>query len=156
MKKILFIVGLLLSSYFVQGQNEARLLRFPSTNGTDVVFTYSGDLYTVPINGGMARKLTSDIGFEMFSHFSPDGKTIAFTAQYDGNTEVYTMPSTGGSPKRITYTATFTRDDVSDRQGPNNIVTGWSPDGKYIIYTSKQHAVGFRHLMFKVPAEGGL
>ena len=156
MKKILLIMGLVLVSMLAQAQNEARLLRFPSTNGSDIAFTYAGDLYTVPINGGMARKLTSDVGFEMFSHFSPDGKTIAFTAQYDGNTEVYTIPATGGSPKRITYTATFTRDDVSDRMGPNNIVTGWSPDGKYITYTSKQHAVGFRRLMYQAPAEGGL
>lgn len=157
MKKILIALGLFLfTAYYANAQGEARLLRFPSTNGADIVFTYAGDLYIVPINGGTARKLTSDIGFEMFSHFSPDGKTIAFTAQYDGNTEVYTMPANGGAPKRITYTATFSRDDVSDRQGPNNIVTGWTPDGKYITYTSKQQAVGFRRLMFQVPADGGL
>ena len=154
MKKLLLVA--LLLPCFMHAQTEARLLRFPSTNGSDIIFTYAGDLYTVPINGGEAHKLTSDVGFEMFSHFSPDGKTIAFTAQYDGNTEVYTMPAVGGTPTRLTYTATFTRDDVSDRMGPNNIVTGWSPDGKYITYTSKQHAVGFRRLMFKVPAEGGL
>lgn len=155
MKKILLFASLLLPT-FLLAQSEARLLRFPSTNGKEVTFTYAGDLYTVSIDGGLARKLTSDVGFEMFSRYSPDGKTIAFTAQYDGNTEVYTIPSQGGEPKRITYTETFTRDDVSDRMGPNNIVAAWTPDGKYIAYISKQHAVGFRRLLFQVPAEGGL
>ena len=58
----------------------------------------------------------------MFAKFSPDGKQIAFTGQYDGNTEVYAMPAEGGIPQRITYTATLGRDDISDRMGPNNIV----------------------------------
>ena len=71
---------------------EGRLLRFPTTNGNDVVFSYAGDLYRAPLAGGRAERLTSHIGYEMFARFSPDGKTIAFTAQYDGNTEVYTMP----------------------------------------------------------------
>ena len=70
---------------------DARLLRFPAIHGSQIVFTYAGDLYTVPATGGVARKLTSDVGFEMFAHFSPDGKQLAFTAQYDGNTEVYLM-----------------------------------------------------------------
>ena len=65
-----------------------------------------GDLYKVPATGGEAQRLTSYVGYEMFPRFSPDGKTIAFTGQYDGNTEVYTMPSSGGEPLRITYTAT--------------------------------------------------
>lgn len=62
-------------------QDEARLMRFPTVHGNQIVFSYAGDLYTVPVAGGMARKLTSDAGYEMFSHFSPDGKSIAFTAQ---------------------------------------------------------------------------
>ena len=65
---------------------EARLLRFPSVGGDQIAFTYAGDLYTVSIDGGTAVRLTSDVGYEIFSRFSPDGKTIAFTAQYDGNT----------------------------------------------------------------------
>ena len=85
-------------------QQEARLLRFPSTNGEEVVFTYGGDLYKASIEGGQATRLTSHVGYEMFPRFSPDGKTIAFTGQYDGNTEVYTIPSTGGKPQRMTYT----------------------------------------------------
>ena len=87
--------------------DEARLLRFPATNGTDVVFSYAGDLSTAPLSGGEARRLTSHIGYEMFAHYSPDGKTIAFTGEYDGNREVYIIPAGGGEPVRLTYTATI-------------------------------------------------
>jgi tricorn protease len=73
--------------------DEARLMRFPATNGSEIVFSYAGDLYKVPATGGEAQRLTSYVGYEMFPRFSPDGKTIAFTGQYDGNTEVYTMPA---------------------------------------------------------------
>ncbi|MDI9381328.1 MAG: hypothetical protein QM845_10690, partial [Verrucomicrobiota bacterium] len=82
---------------------EARLLRFPAIHGDTVVFGYAGDLYSVPVQGGVARRLTSDPqGYEMFPRFSPDGKWIAFTGHYDGNTEVYVMPSEGGVPRRLT------------------------------------------------------
>jgi len=138
-------------------QDEARLLRFPTIYGNQVIFSYAGDLYTVPVSGGMARKLTSDAGYEMFSHFSPDGKTIAFTAQYDGNTEIYTMPSMGGVPVRLTITATLGRDEISDRMGPNNIVMGWTPDGKNIIYRSRKQTFNdFIGQLFIVPATGGM
>ena len=134
-----------------------RLFRFPAIHGNTVVFTYAGDLYSVDISGGVAHRLTSDKGFEMFARISPDGKTIAFTGQYDGNTEVYTIPLEGGKPKRLTYTATLHRDDVADRMGPNNIVMTWSPDGKYIIYRSrKQSFNSFVGQLFKVPVEGGM
>ena len=59
---------------------EARLLRFPTVSGDKVVFSYAGDLFVVSTEGGVAQRLTNDEGYEMFSHFSPDGKTIAFTA----------------------------------------------------------------------------
>jgi tricorn protease len=109
----------------------------------------------VPINGGEARKLTSHIGNEIFPHFSPDGKTIAFTGQYDGNTEVYTIPSDGGEPLRITYTPTNSRDDLGDRMGPNNIVTNWTPDGKNIVYRNRI-GDGFVGKLYTVDKEGGL
>lgn len=119
--------------------DEARLLRFPALHGDRVVFTYAGDLYTVPVQGGLARRLTSDPkGFEMFARFSPDGKTLAFTGQYDGNTEVYVMPSEGGEPRRLTHTATLERDDVSDRMGPNNIVMAWK-DNDTVVYRSRRN-----------------
>ncbi|HPM93452.1 MAG TPA: hypothetical protein PKZ74_11655, partial [Bacteroidales bacterium] len=83
------MAALIIFPFAALTQDEARLLRFPAIHGDQVVFTYAGDLYTVAKSGGMARKLTNHDGFEMFARFSPDGRQIAFTAQYDGNTEVY-------------------------------------------------------------------
>ncbi|HRZ78120.1 MAG TPA: protease, partial [Bacteroidales bacterium] len=151
---LLFLATIALA---VNGQDEARLLRFPATNGDQIVFTYAGDLYSVSAAGGLARKLTSDDGFEMFARFSPDGKQLAFTGQYDGNTEVYLMPATGGVPKRLTYTATLGRDDISDRMGPNNIVMCWHPDGKNIYFRSRKQTFNdFVGQLFSVPVEGGM
>jgi tricorn protease len=114
-------------------------------------------LYSVPATGGVARKLTSHDGFEMFPRFSPDGKLLAFTGQYDGNTEVYLIPSEGGVPKRLTYTATLGRDDVSDRMGPNNIVMGWTPDGQRIVFRSRMRSHNdFIGQLFTVSKDGGL
>ena len=86
--------------------DEARLLRFPSVNGDQIVFSYAGDLYSVPVTGGDAKRLTSHQGYEIFPRISPDGKQIAFTGQYDGNTEVYLIPTKGGEPQRLTFTST--------------------------------------------------
>jgi tricorn protease len=105
----------------------------------------------------MARKLTADPGYEIFPRFSPDGKWIAFTGQYDGNTEVFIIPSQGGEPKRLTYTATLGRDDISDRMGPNNIVMAWTPDSKHIIYRSRKKTFNsFIGQLYKVSVDGGL
>lgn len=137
MKKLLITLGVFSFCLQLSAQNdEARLLRFPAIHDNQVIFSYAGNLYTVDAGGGVARKLTSSPGYEMFARFSPDGKNIAFTAQYDGNTEVYVMPSEGGVPKRVTYTATLGRDDVSDRMGPNNIVMTWK-DNAHIVYRSR-------------------
>ncbi|MDR0995749.1 MAG: PDZ domain-containing protein [Tannerella sp.] len=134
---------------------EARLLRFPATNGQEIVFSYAGDLYSVPIDGGAAERLTSSIGYEIFPRFSPDGKTIAFTGQYDGNTEVYSMPAQGGEPVRLTYTSTNARDDIGDRMGPNNIVMTWTPDGQGIVYRNRI-GDGFIGQLKIVSKDGGL
>jgi len=135
----------------------ARLLRFPAIHGDQVVFTYAGDLYTVDAAGGTARKLTNHEGFEMFARFAPDGQTLAFTGQYDGNTEVYTMPAAGGVPERLTYTPTLGRDDVSDRMGPNNIVMTWTPDGQRIIFRSRMRSFNsFNGRLYSVSTSGRL
>ncbi|MBM3296671.1 MAG: protease, partial [Candidatus Aminicenantes bacterium] len=147
------ILGLGLS---LCAQEEARLLRFPAVHGDRVVFTYAGDLYAVPAAGGTARKLTSHSGYECFARFSPDGSLIAFTAEYDGNREVYVMPSQGGVPKRLTHTAVLGRDDISDRMGPNNIVMGWTPDGKQVVFRSRMiEWNSFNGQLFTVPVSGG-
>jgi len=157
MKRILTVLAALLPLLaFAADRQEARLLRFPAVGGDNIVFSYAGDLYLVGINGGDARKLTSHVGYEVFPRISPDGKTVAFTGQYDGNTEVYTIPITGGEPRRITYSALVSRDMVGERMGPNNIVMCWTPDGKQIVYRSKQWCFsGLRGQLCKVDANGG-
>jgi tricorn protease len=140
-----------------QAAEEARLLRFPAIHGDQVVFTYAGNLYNVPAAGGTARRLTNHDGFEMFARFSPDGKWLAFTGQYDGNTEVYLMPAQGGVPKRLTFTATLGRDDVADRMGPNNIVIGWKNNSKEILFRSRMASFNdFIGQLYTVNIEGGL
>ncbi len=157
MRKTIGLLIVFLFSLSVYSQNETRLLRFPAIHKDQVVFSYAGDLYTVQKQGGIARKLTNDPkGYEMFARFSPDGRNIAFTGQYDGNTEVYVMPSTGGVPERITYTATLDRDDISDRMGPNNIVMTWK-DNDQIVYRSRKKSFNaFKGHLFIVSKEGGL
>jgi len=154
MKKFLvFFLSILFVSSFAQ---ESKMMRFPTMHGDQVVFTYAGDLYTVDKAGGIARKITNDDGFEMFAKFSPDGKSIAFTGQMDGNTEVYTMPAQGGQPERLTYTATLGRDDVSDRMGPNNIVMTWKDNENIVFRSRKQTFNSFKGSLFMVNINGEL
>jgi tricorn protease len=98
-------------------------MRFPTIHGENVVFTYAGDLWVAKRGGGIARRLTSHPGLETRARISEDGKTIAFTGEYDGNQDVYTMPMVGGEPKRLTF------------EPDTDEVIGWSPDGQ-VMYTS--------------------
>jgi len=139
-----------------QESEEARLLRFPAIHGEQLVFSYSGDLYTVGTEGGIARRLTSDVGYEIFPKFSPDGKTIAFTGQYDGNSEVYLMPAEGGEPLRISWTPTLGRDDVSDRMGPNNIVMGWKGSDGVIFRSRGLEFNAWKGRLLVAPTDGGM
>ena len=138
---LLFLVtALLLPAGIASAQNlpdTTRLLRFPTTNDREIVFCYAGELYAVGKDGGVARRLTSGPGYSSFPHFSPDGTQLAFTSQYDGNTEVYVMPGEGGVPKRLTTSATLGRDDISDRMGPNNIVMTWENTKPLIVFRSR-------------------
>ena len=125
MKKLLLLIVFIFSAgtlLFATG--EGRFMTDPDIHNNKIVFTYEGDLWLVDINGGTASRLTSSPGDEYSAKFSPDGKTIAFTADYDGSTNIYTMPVDGGKPIRITY-----------NPGGAQAVT-WTPDGKKVVYRS--------------------
>ncbi len=158
MKRLLTFTTMFLFALSLSAQQEAKMLRFPTIHGNDVVFTHGGDLYKVDIKGGVAHKLTNDAdGYEMFARFSPDGKHLAFTGQYDGNTEVYVMPYPEcGTPTRLTYTATLSRDDVSDRMGPNNIVMTWKDNQNIVFRSRKQSWDDFVGQLFLANIEGGI
>jgi tricorn protease len=157
-KKPTILVTLLLALTSLSfGPQESRVLRFPAVSADQIVFSQAGDLYTVPLAGGVARKLTSYYeGYEAFARFSPDGKSIAFTGEHDGNREVYLIPAEGGAPKRLTYTPSLGRDDISDRMGPNNLVMGWTPDGKNVVFRSRMREWNdFNGQLYLVPSTGG-
>jgi tricorn protease len=157
MKHIILSLSILFGIAISASAENTKLLRFPDIHDNQIVFSYAGDLYVSTTDGGTARKITNHEGYEMFPKFSPDGSQIAFTAQYDGNTEVYLIPAKGGAPKRLSFTATLDRDDISDRMGPNNIVMGWTPDGKYVIIRSRMISYNsFVGQLFKIPVDGGM
>jgi tricorn protease len=126
------VAFLLLASTAVFAQT--KLLRFPDINGDRVAFTYGGDIWTAPTTGGSAIRLTAHPGVEVFAKFSPDGKWIAFTGQYDGDEQVYVIPSTGGVPRQLTFYPA--RGPLAPRWGWDNQVDGWSKDGKRIFFRS--------------------
>ncbi|MCP5051720.1 MAG: acetyl-CoA synthetase [bacterium] len=134
---------------------DARLLRHPDINGNLVVFGYAGDIWKVDAAGGNAVRLTSHKGFEMFPRISPDGKWIAFSAEYSGNRQIYIMPSHGGTPKQMTY-----YNDVGNmppRGGIDYIPMDWTPDSKQILVRCHRTPYGQRKgKYFMVSLEGGL
>ncbi len=134
---------------------ETRLLRFPDVHADKVVFTYAGDLWTAPTAGGTAIRLTAHPGLELFAKFSPDGKWIAFTGQYDGDEQVYVIPSTGGTPRQLTYYPA--RGPLPARWGWDNLVYGWTPDGKSIVFRSMRDGWAPKDgRLYTVSIEGGM
>ena len=113
---------------------QTKLLRFPAISGDRIVFTYAGDLWSTPVAGGTAVRLTAHPGVELFAKFSPDGHSLAFTGQYDGDEQVYVMPASGGVPKQLTYYPA--RGPLAERWGYDHQVYGWSPDGTRVLFRS--------------------
>jgi tricorn protease len=149
------VIGCALSAG-AQEMQEGRLLRFPDIYKDKIAFMYGGDLWLASSAGGTARRITSHPGRELFPKFSPDGKWLAFTGQYDGNFNVYVMPSEGGQPKQLTYYQGSAQ-PLSDRMGILNQVVGWTPDGKSIVYLSRRDASnGWTKRPYMVSPEGGL
>jgi len=139
-----------------QEAREGRLLRFPDIYKDKIAFMYGGDLWLASSTGGTARRITSHPGRELFPKFSPDGKLLAFTGQYDGNFNVYVMPSEGGQPKQLTFYQGSAQ-PLSDRMGVLNQVIGWTPDGKSIVFLSRRDASnGWIKRPFTVSIDGGL
>ena len=106
------------------GNKHQGYYRYPGIHGDTVVFTAEGDLWSASVTGGAARRLTSDPGREMYAAISPDGQTVAFSGEYEGPLDVYTMPIDGGLPQRRTWDG-------------GAVVAGWTPDGRVLVRTRR-------------------
>ena len=156
--KRLLTLGIILLAGVGSGQEmaEGRLMRFPDIYKDKIVFMYGGDLWLAPSAGGDAHRITSDPGRELFPKFSPDGKWIAFTGQYDGNFNVYVMPAQGGQPRQLTFFQGGAA-PLSDRMGIHNEVLTWFPDSKRIVFLSRRDASnGWTKRPFSISIDGGL
>jgi tricorn protease len=133
---------------------QTKLLRFPDIHGDKVVFTYGGDLWTASVAGGAATRLTRHPGVEVFAKYSPDGKWIAFTGQYDGDEQVYVIPATGGEPKQLTFYPA--KGPFAPRWGYDNQVYGWTKDGKSVLFRSQRDSWTLPvSKLYTVSVEGG-
>ncbi|MBM3749007.1 MAG: protease, partial [Acidobacteria bacterium] len=123
--------------------NNLLLTQKPTLSRTHIVFVFAGDLWSVPREGGDARRLTSGAGSETNPVFSPDGTQIAFTGEYDGNTDVFVVPAAGGTPRRLTWHPAV------------DTALGWTPDGKRILFTSNRTAYSRFQELLTVGVDGG-
>jgi tricorn protease len=124
---------------------DTRLLAQPAVSATHIAFTYANDLWVANRDGSNVRRLTTDDGVESNPAFSPDGKLLAFSAQYEGNTDVYVVPVEGGVPVRLTW-----------HPGPD-IVQDFTRDGQAVLFTSGRNSYTTRYTqLFTVPVAGGM
>ena len=155
-RNILLTVTLfaLLATPSAVSTEEARLLRFADIHQDKIAFVYAGDIWTVPASGGQAQHLTSHEGLELFPKFSPDGRSIAFSAEYGGNRQVYVIPAGGGTPRQLTF-----YNDVGGmppRGGFDYQVLDWTPDGQHVLFRANRLPWGIRMgRPYLVPARGG-
>ena len=134
---------------------QTKLLRYPDIHGDQLVFVYAGDLWTSSTDGGSAVRLTAHEGLELFPKFSPDGRSIAFTGQYDGDEQVYVIPAQGGVPKQLTYFPA--RGPLAPRWGYDHHVYGWTPDGSSVLFRSTRDYWGAKDgKLYTVPTTGRL
>ena len=125
------------------GESKPLLAQHPSLSQTQIVFAFAGDLWLTGRDGGPAKRLTSGIGIENDPYFSPDGALVAFTGQYDGNTDVYVVPAEGGVPRRLTH-----------HPSPDEVV-GWTPDGKRVLFRSARTSFIGIPALYTVGLDGG-
>ena len=141
--KSLLLLCLIFSTSELSFGQGTMLLRQPTISDSHIAFVYANDLWIVDRNGGNAKRLTSNQGGETSPHFSKDGSMIAFSGQYDGNTDVYIIPAQGGEPKRLTW-----------HPSADN-VTGWTPDGEVLFSSGRKGLPTKESKFFSVPVEGG-
>ncbi len=142
---LLICFVIVLSAGSPAAAESTRLLRHPDVSDRHVVFSYGSDLWIVARDGGDARRLTSSPGIESDPRFSPDGRLVAFSAQYDGNTDVYVVPVDGGSPERLTWHPSA------------DLARGWTHDGAHVVFASGRTSAPFPYAQFwTVALEGGL
>jgi tricorn protease len=125
-------------------QPHARMLRYPDVSATHIVFAYANDLWLAPREGGLATLLASPPGSEGFPRFSPDGQTVAFVGNYDGNRDLYTVPVAGGPPTRVTH------------HPEPEILCDWTPDGKLLFFSSGYAGLARQQNLLTVAATGGM
>ncbi len=126
---------------FAQG---TQLLRQPTISDTEIVFVYANDLWKSSINGGGATRLTSNQGYEFSPHFSPDGSTIAFSLEINGNTDIYLLAAEGGEPTRLTWHPSA------------DVVQGWTPNGEILFRSSRKARPTQTNKFYTVSTKGGL
>ncbi|HEY4358228.1 MAG TPA: PDZ domain-containing protein [Acidobacteriaceae bacterium] len=119
-----------------------HILQRPALTQDTIVFGYAGDLWSVPRTGGRANRLTIGVGIETSPVVSPDGQTVAFSGEYDGNTDVFTIPIGGGIPKRVTYNPAA------------DVPVAWTPDGKIVFRSNRSSHSRYTEL-FEVAPTGG-
>jgi tricorn protease len=137
------VCALFVASVCLADENAPLLLHHPTVSGTQIVFVYAGDLWSVPREGGTAQRLTAGNGAASRPVFSPDGKEIAFTGNYDGNADVYVIAAGGGTPRRLTY------HPAADE------VMGWTRDGKSVLFASNRSSHSGFSQLFTISREGG-
>ncbi len=141
---IVVILGMMVlcSSGSAPAAEKRPLMRFPDVHGNTIVFVYGEDVWTVPTAGGVATRLTIHDGEERYPKFSPDGEWIAFTGEYDGNTDVYVMNRHGGEITRVTY-----------HPWPDEVI-GWHPKKNKILFRSIRHSFRYFHRLYLVSPDG--
>ena len=155
-KWIALVIVLICIAAAAQESQEGRLMRFPDVYKDKIAFVYGGDIWLASTSGGVARRITEGPGRELFPKFSPDGKWIAFTGQYDGNFNVYVMPSEGGQPRQLTFYQGSAQ-QLSDRMGIHDEVVTWTPDSKRIVFLTRRDASnGWVKRPYTVSVDGGL
>ena len=140
---VLFALALLFAGLAAAAEDAPLLATWPTMSKTEIVFSYGGYLWSVTRDGGSARQLTTG-GHETTPAFSPDGKWIAFTGEYDGNADVYVMPAAGGEPKRLTW-----------HPAPD-VVIDWTPDSKKVLFRSAREAYADFDRLYTVAIDGGV